>query len=725
MRVLITGAQGFLGCTLAAEWLSADPEVQILGIGRSARAPGFARPATRRGRLVPATFPAAQRATLASSRYAYAAVDVLDRPTLAAVAARFRPDVIVHLAARLKDDAPAAMMRVNVEGTLTVIDVAAGLPHRPRIVLGSSGAVYGIPQALPLREDTPFGPATGFYAVTRRSAEEAARLVAGREELPLIVARLFNPVGPGLDERHLPTRLAAAFVDAAERGEPAVIHTGPLDGTRDFLDARDAAAALRWLALRGVGGETYNVGSGVGTPVAALVDRLAAAAGLANRVQIVEGARRVDDVPHHVADVSRLRATGFVPRYDLDITARALVGWYRGLAATPSAADGDHASAGDRARDDGPLTVAVETRTEYPVEIRAGLLDEVPGRLRARMATDRAVIVTDPTVARLYGDRVREGLVAAGFKASTCVIAEGEPAKCREVWERLAFDLRRHQFERRSVLVCLGGALVSDVGGFVAATFMRGVPYVNVPTTLLAQHDGAIGGKVAINTPWAKNALGAFHHPAAVYCDPETLRTLDARNLAAGAAEAIKVALTGDATLFALLEANAGAVLAGSDAGVLERIVRRCAAQKIALLAPDPLEVDLRRALNLGHTLAHALETEMHYEGLLHGEAVGIGLAVATLVARARGVCPPAAVERILGLLSAYRLPPRVPAARLRAALGALADIRRIRGGALHFVMPVAIDAVRIVPEVGLDELAAALDVVATLAPEGRVELAA
>ena len=723
MRVLITGAQGFLGRTLAAHWLARDPEAIVLGLGRSPRLTGFSHAVSCRGRPMPAPLPAEQRLALATSRFDYASVDVLDRPALSRALAAFEPDVIVHLAARLKDDEPADMVRVNVEGTVNVLHAAAGLPKRPRLVLGSSGAVYGVPAALPLREDTPFGVPSGLYAITRRAAEEAALNLAPRNGLDVVVARLFNPVGPGLDERHLPARVAATLANlrhGASGGERK-LSLGPLDGTRDFMDARDAAAALRLLAVHGEPGTTYNVATGRETPVGELVAQLLDAAGLAGLVQVESKARGRDDVLRHFADVQRLEALGFRPQHTLSETLRHLYDWYAGLDSLPATLP----AAGTHGAPEPPLTVSVSPRFEYEVEIGAGLLDAVPARLRTRLGTTRAIVVSDPTVAGLYGDRLLQGLRGAGFRASLTTLPEGETAKCQDVWSALVSELHHHGFERRSVLVCLGGALVSDVGGFVAATYMRGVPYVNVPTTLLAQHDGAIGGKVAINTPWAKNAVGAFHHPAAVFCDPETLRTLDDRNLAAGVAESIKVALTGDAELFALLEGHVGDIMVRRDTSVLERIVQRSARRKIALLAPDPLELDLRRALNLGHTLAHALETELHYAGLLHGEAVAIGLAAATEVSRARGRCPDPVAERILALLRSYGLPPRVPTASLQAALGRLEEIRRVRGGALHFVLPTAIDAVEIVPELQTGELVRAIEAVAALSADGRIEVAA
>jgi 3-dehydroquinate synthase len=251
---------------------------------------------------------------------------------------------------------------------------------------------------------------------------------------------------------------------------------------------------------------------------------------------------------------------------------------------------------------------------------------------------------------------------------------------------------------------------------------MRGVDYVNVPTTLLAQHDSAIGGKVAVNTPWAKNFLGAFYHPRAVYCDPAVLATLPARDLASGVAEAIKVALCGEPALFRLLEVQSTAIR-GRDAAVLTEVVRRAAARKIAILARDPYEIDLRRVLNLGHTFGHALEAELAYDDLLHGEAVAVGIAVATLVAAERGVCPRADARRILALLAAYDLPPRVPHERMLSALQRLDDIRLVRANQLNFVLPEGTHQVRVEPEIGDDELRRALGRLAAGAAPGGLEV--
>jgi 3-dehydroquinate synthase len=319
-------------------------------------------------------------------------------------------------------------------------------------------------------------------------------------------------------------------------------------------------------------------------------------------------------------------------------------------------------------------------------------------------------LVTDTRVWQLYGRELLGRLRAAGVEVEPVLVPEGERSKSPEQYLVVVEELHRARFDRRGLLVNLGGGLVTDLGGFVAATYMRGVDYINVPTTLLAQHDSAIGGKVAVNTNWgAKNFLGAFHHPRAVFCDPRVLRTLSPRALAAGIAEAIKVALCGEPELFRLLEGSAVAIKAG-EPELLARVVRLAAARKAALLAPDPYEVDLRRVLNLGHTFAHALEAELGYEEVLHGEAVAFGIALATAVALERGHCPRADAIRIISLLRAYDALPEVPRPRLLSALRRLDDIRLVRANRLNYVIPVGVHGVRVLAEVGDDEFRRALD---------------
>ncbi|MBL8839992.1 MAG: 3-dehydroquinate synthase [Planctomycetes bacterium] len=353
------------------------------------------------------------------------------------------------------------------------------------------------------------------------------------------------------------------------------------------------------------------------------------------------------------------------------------------------------------------LEVAADQHHRYAVEIRSGLLRELPEQLALRFPGARLALISDSGVAPLYAQPLLAALHARGQLASLHVVAAGEASKSVEQWQRLVGQLHAAGLDRRGVVVNVGGGVACDLGGMVAATYMRGIAYANVPTTLLAQHDAAIGGKVAVNAPWAKNFLGAFHQPRHVWIDPETLRTLDRRQLAAGLAESIKVAMIGEPELLSLLERDARHLLA-RDSVRLGEVVGRSAAKKIELLAGDPFEHDLRRPLNLGHTFGHALETELEYEGLLHGEAVAWGLVVALEIACARGLCPAADRDRIVALLARCELPPPVAAERLHAALGRLAAIRLVRGNRLHYVLPTSATSVTI-DEVASDELQAAV----------------
>ena len=710
MRVMVTGAQGFVGRYVIARWLMADPDAVLLGVGRSAQSEAFTHPATRGETWVPAPLPDRMARTLSDPRYRYAAIDIRNRPRLMETLRAFRPQVIIHLATVLRDGDPTVLMQSNVEGTANLMYAIALSGAGPRVVLGSTGAIYGRPIGLPLSETTPVGPPMNLYSASRRAAEEAAGLVADEHGLELCIARLFNPVGPGQDERHLSAHLAHQVAWIADGDARPEITVGPLDTTRDFHDVRDAADAIRMIALRGEAGAAYNVASGVETPTRALLERLLASAGLTEQVEVRSTARRPADVSRHVADISSLERLGFTSRFSWALGITDLLRWYRAevaQAVTQATAEPEVPE---------PIEVSVQPRWDYTVEVEPGLLQAVPAKLRARYADTRMVVLTDSRVETLYGRSVLAGLQAQGIDAHLIALPEGEGSKAPGAYWEVIERLNATGFQRRSLLLCLGGGMITDVGGFIAATYMRGVPYINLPTTLLAQHDSAIGGKVALNTPWAKNFVGAFHHPVAVYADPTVLVTLDRRNLAAGIAEAIKVALTGDGTLFSLLERGPEALVERRDPLALARIVRRAARQKARLLHPDPYETDLGRALNLGHTLAHPLETEMAYAGLLHGEAVAYGLALATEVGRARGVCSASVAERIHNLLRLYALPPPVPLERQRAALARLREIRMVRGGWLNFVVPVASDQVTIMPDVSVDELAAAMEAISTLA---------
>src|SRR5215204_6471971 len=263
---------------------------------------------------------------------------------------------------------------------------------------------------------------------------------------------------------------------------------------------------------------------------------------------------------------------------------------------------------------------------------------------------------TELLSADLHGAALLGALVGAGIEPEVLAIPSGErhktPAQAVEVLDWLTGT----QLTRRDVIVTFGGGVVIDMGGWVASCYMRGVPYVNLPTTLIGQVDAGIGGKLAVNHPVAKNLIGGFFQPLGVISNVAFLRTLGPRQLRAGLAESIKKAIIASPAYWDLIEDCAEPILA-SDPDALERLVHGASAIKAELIARDPYEEDSRRTLGFGHALAHPLETVTGYRALLHGEAVAFGMAVEAHMAAARGLLPPPTLERILGLLHEVGLP--------------------------------------------------------------------
>ncbi|MFM1892207.1 MAG: 3-dehydroquinate synthase, partial [Pseudomonadota bacterium] len=262
------------------------------------------------------------------------------------------------------------------------------------------------------------------------------------------------------------------------------------------------------------------------------------------------------------------------------------------------------------------LTVDLGTRA-YPIYIGAGLCGD-PELYRRHIPSRQVMVVTNETVGPLYLQRVREAL--AGFELGTVVLPDGEQYKNLEVLNRIFDELLRLRFDRRCTLLALGGGVVGDMTGFAAACYQRGVNFVQVPTTLLAQVDSSVGGKTGVNHPLGKNMIGAFHQPLCVIADTDTLSTLPERELSAGLAEVIKYGLISDPEFFAWLEANMDA-LRRRDPAALGYAIERSCADKAAVVAADEKEAGQRALLNLGHTFGHAIETGMGYGAWLHGEA--------------------------------------------------------------------------------------------------------
>jgi 3-dehydroquinate synthase len=352
-----------------------------------------------------------------------------------------------------------------------------------------------------------------------------------------------------------------------------------------------------------------------------------------------------------------------------------------------------------------------ERADRYPILVTRHLEDTVQ-RLAGLIGPARVALVTDATVARLHNDALLGALSRAGIEPHVRAIPAGERHKNTRQAMQLLDWLTATDLTRRDVIVTFGGGVVIDMGGWVASAYMRGVPYVNLPTTLVGQVDAGIGGKLAVNHAVAKNLIGGFFQPRGVISDVSFLRTLDRRSLRAGLAESIKKAIIASPAYWALIDARAEEMLAG-DPAALEALVHGAGAIKAELIARDPYEEDSRRTLGFGHAIAHPLETVTDYSALLHGEAVAFGMVVEARMASARGLLADDVLDRILGLLRRVGLP--TGAAELRARvdgaelLEAIERIRLIRGGGFRFVLPVDLGETVIADDVGPDELCAAL----------------
>ncbi|HEY3797646.1 MAG TPA: 3-dehydroquinate synthase [Caulobacteraceae bacterium] len=341
------------------------------------------------------------------------------------------------------------------------------------------------------------------------------------------------------------------------------------------------------------------------------------------------------------------------------------------------------------------MTIAVPVAlagAPYDVLIGPGLLAEAGARIRPLLKRARVALVMDETVAALHGPALTASLAGAEIAVERVVIAPGEEAKSFEGLERLCDALLALELERGDLVVAFGGGVVGDLAGFAAAIFKRGIDFVQIPTTLLAQVDSSVGGKTAIDTPRGKNLVGAFHQPRLVLADLGVLASLPRRELLCGYAEVIKYGFLGDVAFFEWLEVNASAVLA-LDEGALTHAVRRSVEMKAEIVAEDEREAGRRALLNLGHTFAHALEAETGFgKALKHGEAVGAGCALAFRFSVALGLCPGQDAERATRALAAAGLPTRLSDLsghpfRADRLIAHMAQDKKAEGGALTFIL--------------------------------------
>jgi 3-dehydroquinate synthase len=345
----------------------------------------------------------------------------------------------------------------------------------------------------------------------------------------------------------------------------------------------------------------------------------------------------------------------------------------------------------------------------YTVYVGCGLLDELGELMRRYDLPRRVGVFTNPELIS-YGERAVKSLSRAGFDPWLCTVPSGDEHKSLKEASRLYGEMLGHRMDRRSGVVALGGGMIGDLAGFVAATYMRGIPFVQVPTTLLAQVDASIGGKVAVNHPKAKNLIGAFHQPRLVVIDPETLRTLSDRDLRSGMAEVIKHGLILDGEFFGLIERNVERIAAREMEFMEEMIARSCRI-KADVVERDEREGGLRAILNYGHTVGHAIEAATGYERFRHGEAVSIGMICAGIISLKRRMLGEEEFERMRRLLDQIGLPTELPAdLDLRELLKLIRHDKKVRAGRLNFILLEGIGRVGIYPDVTGEEILRAME---------------
>ena len=338
-----------------------------------------------------------------------------------------------------------------------------------------------------------------------------------------------------------------------------------------------------------------------------------------------------------------------------------------------------------------PHRVEVQlSQSNYDVLIGPNLLRRSGALLVPVLPQPRCVIVTDENVAKLHLPTLQQSLAETGITHSALTVPPGEPSKTLQTWQYLVESLLEQKVDRYTTIIALGGGVIGDLAGFTAAATLRGLPFVQIPTTLLSQVDSSVGGKTGVNTARGKNLVGAFHQPLMVIADTASLHTLPQRELRNGYAEIVKSALIGDAAFYDWCEANGAAMLDGGDT-LLAEAIARTVRFKASVVAGDERETkpnNGRALLNLGHTFAHALEAETGYGStLLHGEAVATGLVLATHLSAQLNLCPQEDVIRIAAHITQTGLPPRIAGLNAEHLLAHMKQDKKMRGGKLTFIL--------------------------------------
>lgn len=327
------------------------------------------------------------------------------------------------------------------------------------------------------------------------------------------------------------------------------------------------------------------------------------------------------------------------------------------------------------------------TKLAYPIVIGYDILGKFSRAIRGLGLGKDALIISHPSIQCLYGVKLSAALKRAGYTVKILNVPEGEKSKSAAAALRLLKQISAYDVDKKIFIIALGGGVVGDLAGFVASIYKRGVPYIQVPTTLLAQIDSSIGGKTAIDLTSGKNLVGAFYQPSLVFADTKVLKTLDKRQIRNGLAEAVKYGIIADAKLFAYLEANHQKFLKG-EIKVLNFIIRRCVGSKAQIVAKDEKETKgLRTILNFGHTVGHAVEAAGRYDQYHHGESVGLGMRVAARISVTLGLLTAAQELRINQLITSVGLPEKITGVRLAKILDLMRHDKKFTAGHNRFVL--------------------------------------
>jgi 3-dehydroquinate synthase len=345
---------------------------------------------------------------------------------------------------------------------------------------------------------------------------------------------------------------------------------------------------------------------------------------------------------------------------------------------------------------------------QYTIHISAGGINQVGRLMRSLALGNKALVITDENVGPIYAGKLNDSLMAAGFQPEVLTVAPGESSKSLATADTVFTKAINMGLDRKAPIIALGGGVVGDLAGFAAATYLRGVPFIQVPTTLLAQVDSSVGGKTAVNHALGKNLIGAFYQPSLVVIDPEVLDSLPARELKAGLTEVIKYGVIADRIFFDYLRSNAESLLR-RDPGVLTTVIEKCCRLKADVVRQDERETSLRMLLNFGHTVGHAVEGVGGYSEYNHGEAVAIGMHAAALISKSLEICKQAHVDALKGLLVQVGLPLQAPDYQPEKLKCYLARDKKAVGGKINWVLMAGIGQVQITCDVPSPVVMAAL----------------